>query len=151
MTDTAEGRTEVTALGPVDYLIVEFPGDKRTGEGLPILVDLVERGIIRVLDLEFIKKQADGSVVEILLADLDGDGELDLAIFEGASSGLLDADDFAQAADVLEPGSSAGILIYENTWARPFAAAMAGSGAQVVASGRIPLDELAGAVGDDDS
>jgi hypothetical protein len=133
-------------MGPVDYIVVEFPGSTMTGEGLPILLDLVDQGVIRILDLEFVKKEADGSLVGIQLADLDGDGELDLAVFEGAFSGLLDNDDLASAGSVLEPGSSAGILVYENLWAAPFAAALRRGGAQLVASGRIPADEFAAAV-----
>src|SRR6266508_6193491 len=99
-------------MGPVDYLVVEFPGSRMTGEGLPLLVDLVDRGIIRILDLVFVKKELDGSVVGLTLSDLDSDGQLDLAVFEGASSGLLGDDDVADAGSVLEPGSSAGILVY---------------------------------------
>jgi hypothetical protein len=133
-------------MGPVDYIVVEFPGSKMTGEGLPILLDLVDRGLIRILDLEFVKKEADGSVVGVQIADLDGDGELDLTVFEGANSGLLDDDDLARAGSVLEAGSSAGILVYENVWAAPFAAALRRGGAQLVASGRIPADELVSAV-----
>jgi hypothetical protein len=133
-------------MGPVDYIVVEFPGSTMTGEGLPILLDLVDQGVIRILDLEFVKKEADGSLVGIQLADLDGDGELDLAVFEGAFSGLLDNDDLASAGSVLEPGSAAGILVYENLWAAPFAAALRRGGAQLVASGRIPADEFAAAV-----
>jgi hypothetical protein len=137
---------EAVQMGPVDYLVVEFPGSHMTGEGLPILVDLVDRGVIRILDLVFVKKAADGSVEGIQIADLDGDGELDLAVFEGASSGLLDDEDLQSAGSVLEPGSSAGVLIYENTWAAPFAAALQRGGAQLVASGRIPMDDLIAAV-----
>jgi hypothetical protein len=133
-------------MGPIDYLIVEFPGSKLTGEGMPILVDLVERGIIRILDLVFVKKELDGSIVGMAITDLDGDGQLDLAVFEGASSGLLDDDDIAEAGGVLEPGSSAGILVYENVWAAPFAAALRRAGAQLVASGRIPVQDLLEAV-----
>ena len=133
-------------MGPIDYLVVEFPGSRMTGEGLPLLVDLVERGIIRILDLVFVKKEADGSVKGIVLADLDGDGALDLAVFEGASSGLLDEDDIADAGSVLEPGSSAGILVYENVWAAPFASALRRGGAQLVANGRIPVQGLLAAV-----
>jgi Family of unknown function (DUF6325) len=151
MTDTAESSTEVTAMGPVDYLIVEFPPGAHTGEKMSILIDLVERGIIRILDLTFVEKQDDGSVVELLLADLDGDGELDLAVFEGVSSGLVGGDDLVDVAAVLEPGASAGILIYENAWAAPFVDALRRSDAQVVASGRIPFDELADLLGDDNS
>ena len=137
---------DVDELGPIDYLVVEFPGSRMTGEGLPLLVDLVERGIIRILDLVFVKKEADGSVKAVQIADLDGDGALDLAVFEGASSGLLGDDDIADAGGVLEPGSSAGLLIYENVWAAPFAAALRRGGAQLVASGRIPVQALLAAV-----
>lgn len=137
---------DVDELGPIDYLVVEFPGSRMTGEGLPLLVDLVERGVIRILDLVFVKKEADGSVKGIQIADLDGDGALDLAVFEGASSGLLGDDDLAEAGGVLEPGSSAGVLIYENVWAAPFAAALRRGGAQLVAGGRIPVQALLAAV-----
>lgn len=138
--DVAE--TEVAEMGPVDYLVVEFPGSRMTGEGLPLLLDLVDRGLIRVLDLVFVKKETDGAVSAIQIADLDGDGELDLAVFEGASSGLLDEEDLADAGGVLEPGSSAGVLVYENVWAAPFAAALRRGGGQLVASGRIPVQAL---------
>jgi hypothetical protein len=137
---------DVAEMGPVDYLVVEFPGSRMTGEGLPLLVDLVDRGLIRVLDLVFVKKEVDGSISAIEIADLDGDGELDLAVFEGASSGLLDEEDLASAGSVLESGSSAGILVYENVWAAPFAAALRRGGGQLVASGRIPMQALEAAV-----
>ena len=133
---------DVDAVGPIDYLVVEFPGNRMTGEGLSILVDLVDRAIIRILDLVFVRKDLDGSITGLAIADLDGDGELDLAVFEGVSSGLLDQDDIADAAGVLEPGCSAGILLYENRWAAPFVAALRRGGAQLVASGRIPADDV---------
>jgi hypothetical protein len=129
-------------MGPIDYLVVEFPGNRMTGEGLPLLVDLVDRGIIRILDLLFIRKELDGSVSGLTIADLDSDGKLDLMVFEGASSGLLGKDDVEDAASVIEPGSSAGILVYENVWAAPFAAAVRRGGGQLVASGRIPVQAL---------
>jgi Family of unknown function (DUF6325) len=130
------------ALGPVDYLVVEFPGNKMTGKGLAELVTLVDRGLIRVLDLVFVRKDEDGSVMAVEIADLDGDGDLDLAVFEGASSGMLDEDDVNDAGSVLAPGSSAGIVVFENTWAAPFVTALRESGAEVVASGRIPVDQI---------
>jgi uncharacterized membrane protein len=130
------------ALGPVDYLVVEFPGNKMTGKGLAELVSLVDRGLIRVLDLVFVRKELDGSVSAVAIADLDGDGELDLAVFEGASSGMLGDDDVSDAGAVLSPGSSAGIVVFENTWAAPFVTALRESGAEVVASGRIPVDQV---------
>ncbi|WP_093781714.1 DUF6325 family protein [Streptomyces sp. yr375] len=126
-------------MGPIDYLVVEFPGNRMTGEGLPMLVDLVDRGLIRILDLMFVRKEEDGSLVGLEIADLTGDGALELAVFEGVSSGLLGEDDIQEAGAALRPGSSAGILVYENLWAAPFAAALRRGGAQLVASGRIPV------------
>jgi hypothetical protein len=145
MTDQL-GREALEEMGPVDYLVVEFPGSKMTGEGLPLLVDLVDRGIIRILDLLFVKKEEDGSVSGLAVADFDADGELDLAVFEGATSGLLDEDDMAEAAGVLEPGSSAAVLVYENTWAAPLAVAIRRGGGQLVAGGRIPVQAMLAAV-----
>jgi hypothetical protein len=133
---------DLEQAGPIDYLVVEFPGNRMTGEAFPLLIDLVDRGLIRILDLAFVRKDADGSVVGLALTDLDGDGQLDLAVFEGASSGLLDDDDLADAGSVLEPGSSAGVLVYENLWAAPFASALRRSGGQLVASGRIPVQAI---------
>ena len=132
--------------GPIDYLVVEFPGNRMTGEAFPLLVDLVDRGLIRILDLVFVRKDLDGSVVGLELADLNGDGQLDLSVFDGASSGLLGEDDIREAAEAVQAGSSAGILIYENVWAAPFAAAVRRSGGQLVASGRIPIQAILAAL-----
>lgn len=133
-----------TELGPVDYLIVEWPaGTEPNGEGLKELANLSDRGLINVLDLVFVTKGDDGVVAGIALADLDADGELDLIGFEGASSGLIGEDDYDDAGGVLEPGASAAILLYENRWARGFAAAVKASGAQLVARGGIPGADLA--------
>jgi hypothetical protein len=129
-------------VGPVDYLVVEFPDNRMTGEGFPILLDLVEQDIIRILDLVFVRRDADGSYAAIEISDIDGDGDLDLTVFAGAASGLLGTDDIEEAAAVLSPGSSAGILVYENRWAAPFAAAVRRGGGQLVASGRIPVETL---------
>jgi hypothetical protein len=134
-------------LGPVDYLIVEWPAGKQpTGEGLKLLADFTDRGLINVLDLVFVQKNEDGSVSGLALVDLDSDGQLDLVEFEGASSGLLSQDDYDEAGSALEPGASAAILLYENSWARPFVKAVMAGGAQLIASGRIPADDLAAAV-----
>ena len=137
---------DVDDLGPIDYLVVEFPGSKMTGKGLPLLVDLVDRGIIRILDFVFVKKELDGSVRGMAIADLDKDGKLDLAVFEGASSGLLAKEDLDEAGGVLEPGSSAGLLVYENRWAAPFARELRRGGGQLVASGRIPVQAVLAAL-----
>ncbi|WP_406256780.1 DUF6325 family protein [Streptomyces chartreusis] len=133
-------------MGPIDYLVIEFPGSHMTGEGLPLLVDLVDRGTIRIMDLVFVKKEPDNSVVAVELADLTVGGKADLAVFEGASSGLLGQDDMEEAAAVLGPGDSAGILVYENLWAAPLARALRRGGAQLVAGGRIPVQAVLAAL-----
>lgn len=133
-------------VGPVDYLVIEFPGNKMTGEGFPILVDLVERGIIRILDLAFVRKGLDGTVDAISIQDMTDQGIGELEIFHGASSGLLDQGDLDEAGAALEAGSSAGILVFENTWAAPFVGAMRRSGAELVASGRIPAGDVLAAI-----
>jgi hypothetical protein len=135
--------TEDIELGPIDYLVVEWPAGKEpNGEGLKHLADLTDRGLVRVLDLAFVRKNDDGSVEGVAITDLDADGTLDLVEFEGASSGLLGDDEYQDASEVLEPGASAAILVYENTWAAPFATALRKSGAQLVANGRIPVNDI---------
>ena len=109
-------------MGPVDYLVVEFPGNKMTGEGLPLLVDLVDRGIIRILDFVFVIKETDGSVHALEIADFDGDGAARPGGVRGCVLGAARTrSDLDEAGGVLEPGSSAGVLVYENMWAAPFA------------------------------
>ena len=129
-------------VGPIDYLALEFPGARINGEGMAILVDLVDRGIIRILDMKAMLRGEDGTVTAVAITDLDGDGVLDLAVFEGVESDLLDEDDLAQAADLLQPGNAAAVIVYENTWAGPFVSAMRSVGAEVIASGRIPAAEV---------
>ncbi len=133
-------------VGPIDYLALEFPGAKLGGEGLAALLDLTERGIIRILDLVVARVAEDGSFAVVALADLDGDGVLDLAVFDGARSGLLDEDDVARSAALVKPGNAVGLLVYENTWAGPFVTAMRHAGAEVIAGGRIPVEDLATAL-----
>lgn len=139
---------EVTAqdVGPIDYLAVEFPEARMRGEGLAALLDLVDRGIIRLLDLRAVKRETDGTFTAAAITDLDGDGTLDLAIFEGVESGLIDDEDLEQAANLIEPGKVVALLVYENTWAIPFVNAMRRVGAELIASGRIPADEVVAAL-----
>jgi hypothetical protein len=133
---------DLEEMGPVDYLIIEFPDGQPKGKAAPLLVDLVDRGLIRILDLTFIVKGEDGSVGAVEIADFDGDGKLDYAIFEGASSGLLSDEDREEAGNALEPGAAAAVLVFENRWAAPFAKAVRESGGQLVAFGRIPVQAL---------
>ena len=133
---------EEVELGPIDYLLVEWPGKQPNGEALPHLVDLVDRGLIRILDFAFIKKEEDGSVIQLEIADL-GD---EVLVLEGASSGILSDEDTSEAAQALENGTSAALLVYENSWAAPFASAVRRSGGQLVASGRIPVNEILAAL-----
>ncbi|MGV1007374.1 MAG: DUF6325 family protein [Dermatophilaceae bacterium] len=138
---------DVEEMGPIDYIVIEFPGNKFTGEAFPALIELVDRGLIRILDLMFIRKDLDGSTTALTIQDLSDDddddgGDFDVRVFEGASSGLLGDDDITEAAEAIDPGSSAGLLIYENVWAAPFAVAVRRSGGQLVASGRIPVQAI---------
>ncbi len=141
---------EIDELGPVDYIVVEFPGSKFNGEIAPALVDLVDRGVIRVLDLLIIKKEEDGSVEGFEVSDLDEDEAAGLRGFESELAMLLSEDDVTAVAAALEPGSSAAVLVWENSWASPFASAVRRSGGQLVASGRIPIQALLAAVEADD-
>ncbi|MBJ7471040.1 MAG: hypothetical protein JHD16_07035 [Solirubrobacteraceae bacterium] len=134
--------TEIDTMGPIDYIVIEWPGKQPTGTVAPHLLDLVDRGIVRILDVAFIAKAEDGSVASIELSTL---GE-DFAIFDGASSGLLGDEDFEEAGHALLPGTSAAVLVWENLWAAPFAVALRESGAQLVASGRIPTQQLVAAL-----
>jgi len=133
---------ESQPLGPISYLVVEFPGAKMTGEGFQVLVDLVDRGIIRILDLVFMRKNADGSVQVLELSDIDRDDKFDFTIFEGASSGVIDDSDLSDASAAVQAGSAAGILLFENRWATPFVQALRAGGAEFVAAGYVPQDDL---------
>lgn len=135
--------TDELLMGPIDYLIVEWPpGSPMTGEAFPHLVDLVDRGLIRILDLSFVIKGEDGTVTEVDIADFDGDGIPDLAVFEGVHSDLIGDEEYAEAGDALAPGAAGAIIIYENAWAAPFATALRRNGAQLIAAGRIPADAI---------
>jgi hypothetical protein len=136
---------DIDEMGPIDYLLIEWPGRQPTGEVAPHVVDLVDRGLIRLLDLAVITKDEDGSVARLEIADVGGEVE-EFAVFEGASSGLLSDEDTDDAAAALEPGTTAALLVYENRWAAPFATAVRRSGGQLVASGRIPVQAILAAL-----
>jgi hypothetical protein len=124
-------------MGPIDYIVLEWPRGQPTGEAAPLILDLVDRGLIRILDIAFLAKEEDGSVMALEAGDLGGFAE-----FAGASSGLLGDDDLQEAAGALEPGTSAAILVWENRWAAPVAVALRRSGGQLIASGRIPVQAI---------
>jgi hypothetical protein len=133
-------------LGPIDYVIMEWPGAyPDASEVKPLLLDLVDRGIIRILDVAFVTKDEDGSVSGLEVGDLKQVAEA-FAEFEGASSGLLGFEDLQEAAGVLEPGTSAAVLVWENRWAAPVAVALRRSGGQLVASGRLPTQAILAAL-----
>ena len=134
-------RDQMDTMGPVDYIVVEFPDTKVPRDVLPRLVDLVDEGTVRILDLAFLRKEADGSVTGLEVREL-GEGEMDLRVFEGAASGLLGGDDLNEVAGVVEPGRAAAVVLYENLWAIPLASALRRAGAELVASQRIPVAAL---------
>jgi hypothetical protein len=146
MTTQLEKTPDLDEFGPVDYIVVAFPTERMTGDAFPLLVDLVDRGIIRILDLVFLRKDQDGTVTTLTQVDLDRMKVLEAALFDGAASGLLRADDVAEASAILEPGTAAAVLVYENVWATPFAAALRRSGGQLVATGHIPVQTLVDAL-----
>ena len=145
--------TEVDELGPVDYLVVEFPADKAnfSGEMATELSALVGRGLVRVLDLLFLKKDLDGSVEGFESHEFDAGEVGELRALEGELAMLLAAEDVEAIGAALEPGSIAGVLVWENAWAAPFGSAVRRSGGQLVAGGRIPIQALAAAIEADDT
>ena len=134
-------RDDLDEMGPIDYIVLEWPAQQPTGEVGPMIIDLVDRGIIRILDIAFMAKGEDGTVAALDLAALNG-AAAGFEEFEGASSGLIGEEDLEEAAAVLEPGTSAAILVWENRWAAPVAVALRKSGGQLVASGRIPIQAI---------
>jgi hypothetical protein len=137
---------ELDELGPIDYVVLEWPGAfPDTSEVQPLLLDLVDRGIIRILDIGFVAKDEDGEVTGLEVGDIK-QVTAAFAEFEGASSGLLGFDDLQEAASALEPGTSAAVLVWENRWAAPVAAALRRSGGQLAASGRLPVQAILAAL-----
>ena len=130
-------------FGPVDVAVIGYPpGAPMTGEAIPILLDLVDRGIIRVLDALFVRKEADGPFSGFDFADLDQDSVGDLAVFAGATTGLLSDEDVAQTAAEIEPGSAAAMIVYENRWAARFISAVRRNGGVLIANHRIGVQDL---------
>ena len=136
----------VDELGPVDWIVVEFPGSRFNGEIAPALRDLIERDLVRVLDLLVLKKDPDGELEAFELSDLDQEEIGELRSYEAQLAMLLSEDDVAAVAAAIEPGSSAAVLVWENIWAAPFASAVRRSGGQLVASGRIPIQAILAAI-----
>ena len=140
-----EGKEE--EFGPIDVVVIGYPpGAPMTGEAVPKFLDLVDRGIIRVLDARFVRKHADGTFSGFDLADLDQDTAGDLTVFAGATTGMLDDDDVALTAAEIEPGSAAVMIVYENRWAAPFIAAVRRNGGVLIASQRIGVEDLVNAM-----
>ena len=137
-------------MGPVDIIVLEFPG-LPTGGAVPHLIDLVDRGLIRITDLAVVRTSEDGAVVSLTVADLDLDGVPEFGVFEGASSGLLRQADVEGAVALMRPGSSAVVLMYENAWVTPFASAVSDAGGQLLASARIPFEAINAALDDLDA
>jgi hypothetical protein len=135
-------RSDDDLLGPIGYLIVEYPGNKMTGNAFRELLSLVDRGLVRVLDLRFVMRADDGSLAVMELSDIDADGQFDFGLFAGVTSGLLDESDLKEAANALEPNSAAAVMVYENRWAAPFTQALREAGASLVSAGFIPQDAL---------
>jgi hypothetical protein len=137
---------ELEQMGPVDCVVIEFPDGHPKGEAAPLLLDLVDRGIIRILDLTFIQKDEAGTISGLEISNLDGEGRGELAVFAGASSGILTDEDRREAGNAIEPGTAAAVLVYENRWAAPFARAVRKAGGQLVAFERIPVQALLAAL-----
>src|SRR4051794_17351442 len=142
-----EGHNGELELGPVDIVVIAYPRSApMTGEAVPLVVDLVDRGIIRVLDVMFVTKHDDGTFSGFDASDLSGRDVGDFVAFEGASSGMLGDDDAQRAADAIEPGSAAVLIVYENRWAAPFVAAVRRNGGVPIAFQRVPVQELVDAL-----
>jgi len=135
--------SENLELGPVDIVVIGFPPDApRTGEAIPIFVDLVERGIVRVLDVLIVQKDEDGRVSGMELGDLDRHGYAELRVFEGARSGMLGEEDATVTGEGLEHGETAVLICFENAWAAPFVTTVRRNGGHLLAFQRVPAQEV---------
>jgi Family of unknown function (DUF6325) len=149
--ESARESTDLDSLGPVDYIVVEFPAGKSnfTGEMAKELLALVDSGTIRVIDVLILTKNEDGTVDAAELSDIEELGELQAV--EAQLAELLAADDVENLAAAMEPGSTAGVLIWENLWAAPFGSAVRRSGGQLIASGRIPIQAIIASIEADEA
>lgn len=138
--------TDETVTGPIDFVLLEFPADADTSSAARAIEELVVQDIVRIFDIMVIRKQLDGSVTQVDLTEIAVDGAVGFLAFAGASSGLLGDDDLTEAAAALEPGTAAALIVFENTWARGFIRAALDAGGQVVASARIPADDVMAAL-----
>ncbi|MBM3675586.1 MAG: DUF1269 domain-containing protein [Actinobacteria bacterium] len=134
--------SEIDVPGPVDFVLIEFPGDRPLAPAADALLGLIDRGLVTLFDLAIVRKEADGSFSGMDLDVADGA----FVAFEGARTGMLTDDDLRQAADAMEPGTVAALLVYENTWARPFVAAAMEAGGVMIASERIPVVDVMAAL-----
>ena len=137
--------TPKDVAGPIDFVLLEFPRDRLTGDAGRALMDLVQRGIIRLYDLMVISKDQDGAVEVLELTD-PGSAAGGFAYFAGARSGLLGDDDVSEAASAMQPNTVAALIVYENSWAIPFVAAARDSGGELIASQRIPASDVMAAL-----
>ena len=135
--------TDLDEMGPIDWVLIEF-GQPLTGAAAPPLLDLVDRGLIRILDIMFVRKLSDGSVQALEIADM-GDEGVFVEVFDGASSGILGEEDLAAAGEALEVDTRAIMLVYENSWLAPFAVAVREAGGMLVDQGRIPTQAIVAA------
>jgi hypothetical protein len=136
---------QIREMGPIDWMLIEFD-QPLTGNAAPPLVDLVERGLIRILDIMFIRKLSDGSVQAIEISELPGDEAAHVEVFDGLATGIMGEDDLAAAGDALEVDTRAIMLVYENAWAAPFAVAVREAGGILVDQGRIPVQAIVAAL-----
>ena len=146
--NTTADLTSELELGPVDVVVIGYPPEApMTGEAIPLLMDLIDKGIVRVLDVMFVTKEADGSFAGFDATNLTEKGvQGDLTVFEGASSGLISDDDVQMAAEAIEPGTAAVMIVYENRWAAPFVAAVRRNGGHAIAFERVGAEDLMAAL-----
>jgi hypothetical protein len=137
---------ESIGAGPIDYVLIEFPGSQFNGQIAPNILELVDSGTIRLLDLVFVHKTEAGDIETLELSDVAPAEAGDLAAADVGYAGLLADEDLEAAAAIVEPGSSALLLVWENTWAAPLATAIRESGGQLVSSGRIPVNAIISAL-----